>query len=112
MRGYFLFALVVIGLPLGGCGGGTHGELQTGRAVPANSNAGTPAGGVTRAIEALVETPSPTRILVRNGGLFWQESSDFPLNRLSLADHQRTAFFQALPRPEAALSDGTDIYWV
>ena len=62
---------------------------------------------------ALVATaPLPVRLALANNTLFWLDSSDAPLNKISLATGDRAALVHDVPKPERAVSDGSSVFWV
>lgn len=62
---------------------------------------------------ALIATaPLPVRLAVTNNTLFWLDSSDTPLNRISLANGDRTVLVHDVPIPEYAVPDGDNVFWI
>ena len=62
---------------------------------------------------ALIATaPLPVRLAVTNNTLFWLDSGDTPLNRISLANGDRTVLVHNVPIPEYAVTDGSSAFWV
>jgi hypothetical protein len=56
--------------------------------------------------------PDPSRLVARDGALYWLDSSDEPINRYHIGDPSYTPLFRTTPIPERAVSDGQDVYWL
>lgn len=56
--------------------------------------------------------PSPSRIVVSNGELFWAEASEEPVKKISLAGGPPVALARNVGVPEGLAVAGNDVFWV
>lgn len=63
-------------------------------------------------VALITAAPLPVRLAVANNTLFWLDSSDTPLNRISLVNGDRTVLVHDVPIPESAVTDGSNAFWV
>ena len=102
--------ITLASLWMAGCGGGGGGDNSGGGTSGGSGGGGVGGGGPV--ISVLGFTPSPSRLKLKNGDLYWLDATDTPIKRLSLANQAYTPLVTLLPIPEFAVSDGNDIFWV
>ena len=72
----------------------------------------TTGNGATTWDTSTVVSASPViRMSARDNVLYSLDDSDTPLKRLSLASGERHPLFSSVPVPQAAVSDGMNVYW-
>jgi hypothetical protein len=69
-------------------------------------------GGDGPTLSVVAHAARPTRLTLRDGELFWLDTSATPLRKLALSSGVETALVTALPIPESVAPDGAQLYWI
>jgi hypothetical protein len=63
-------------------------------------------------IAQVASAPDVSRLVARDGALYWLDSSEEPIRRYQVGDPAHTSLFRSTPIPERAVSDGQHAYWL